>query len=159
MKICKLQTISWHNHFLPLCNIGAKFKLNPPYRHLINSKSSWPLLIKPMRVLSLHLFLQFHTHDFFSCKWHHLQKSTRLTFLASTVDSQGFDCICKQATNHADFSTLQIGDQSVHWLKSYDQKVHLCPKQLFGHTVTLKLESSTLDTFTLGDPDIGPQLI
>ena len=115
------------------CNIGAKFKLNPPYRHLINSKSSWPLLIKPMRVLSLHLFLQFHTHDFFSCKWHHLQKSTRLTFLASTVDSQGFDCICKQATNHADFSTLQIGDQSVHWLKSYDQKVQLCPKPLFGH--------------------------
>ena len=35
--------------------------------------------------------------------------------------------------NPADFCTLKIWDQSDHWLKIYGQKVHLWPKQLFGH--------------------------
>ena len=47
--------------------------------------------------------------------------------------TQEFNCISKQAANHADFYTLKIWDQSVHWLKSYDQKVSFCPKQLFGY--------------------------
>ena len=48
--------------------------------------------------------------------------------------TQGFKCISKQAANHADFYTLKIWDQSVHWLKSYSQKVALDKNELFGQT-------------------------
>ena len=44
-------------------------------------------------------------------------------------------CISKQATNHADFFTLKIWDQSVHWLKSYGQKVVSDTNKLFGHNL------------------------
>ena len=47
--------------------------------------------------------------------------------------TQGFKRISKQAANHSDFYTLKIWDQSVHWLKSYSQKVVLDKNELFGH--------------------------
>ena len=47
--------------------------------------------------------------------------------------TQGFNFISEQATNHADFSTLKIWDRSVHWFKSYGQKVVSDTNELFGH--------------------------
>ena len=62
--------------------------------------------------------------------------------------TQEINCISKKATNHADFSTLKIWDQSVHWLKSNDQKVHLCPKQLFA--ITFKPVDQWIPNFESG---------
>ena len=57
----------------------------------------------------------------------------RRSFVCPWLLNPGSNWFSKQAKKHADFSALNIWEQSDHWLRSYGKKFASAKFELFGH--------------------------